>query len=180
MRGDAKCARRCSIDAAVYDDDPGCGGLNVWRCADDAVVGAGEWLVPRLPDYVTLGAGGGYAFLGGQVNLTVTRGGHVYVGLHAGLATTGGEVYLKAGWVQPAAPTEADVQDYVHGWSGQASGFVPVAGPAGPSGSFTWGHPGRFQMSATGHELGIGVGNPSASATFGYNFGVGGKLPWGW
>ena len=124
------------------------------------------------PDYLTLNVNGG-DLAGGTLDLTLTRDGGFYFGGGPGVFTEGGGGSLSAGWIDGSGATTAAQRDnFVHGWSVQAGGSVPVPGlPVNAAGQEVWGQPGRFGWSSTGHEIGIGnKSDPYAYATGTYQW----------
>jgi uncharacterized protein RhaS with RHS repeats len=145
----------------------------------DAGGGALSWAGDHLvPDYVTLSAGVGVPVplpdlpainVGGQ--LTITRDGHLYAGVHAGPGTAGPSAFLGAGYINGGSTTSCDRDNFVGDWgvTGHAQAGIPDLLNFGPGGSFVYGTPGQGGPHATGEEYGLGWGN-NVSVTGSHNW----------
>lgn len=174
-----------------------CGLVDPWNCvadaggavisqaeswagdAKDAGASALSWASDHLiPDYVTVTVGAGVPIplpgipainVGGQV--TITRDGHVYVGVHAGAGTPGPSGFLGVGYLNGGSTTSCDRDDFVGDWGvvGHGQLGIPPLGNFGPGGSLVYGTPGQGGPHATGEEYGVGWGN-NASISGSYNW----------
>ena len=145
----------------------------------------------RLPDYVNLNLGGVFPLLGpfgpgGGFNITLTRNGHVYYGPEGGAGVEGVSGSLEAGWIdQGSTPSACQLDQFVHGASLTANGYVPAFGGAalggiGPAGGETWGNEGGTKANDFGVNVGVGFGmGHQIGIIQGYNFRARFDLP-GW
>lgn len=131
-----------------------------WAC--HAYSGA-KHLLSRRPDYVSFSGSFFSPFLiGVGGSLTITRSGHLYGGLDAGIGVPGPGFAVRRGYIR-GNHRGSDVDKFVGGWSGYAS----VTPPPFSFGA-TWGRPGHRHAS-WGGEVGVGT-TPGASVTGGYSW----------
>lgn len=148
--------------------------------------GAGElWHDKRLPDYVNFNIGAIAPLplplpgipAGVGVNITVTRDGHIYVGLEGGTGIEGLSASLEAGWIdQVSTPSACQLSGFVGGNGLSTNGYVPLfgipgVGGIGPAGGYTWGQEGGTKLRDFATNVGIGLGaGHQVTVMQGYNW----------
>ncbi len=139
-----------------------------------------------FPDYISVDASTSVPLapaLQVGVNLTYTRGGHLFVGGEGGPGVPGTGASARAGWINGwGQSSSGDIQtdilnfyaasqmdrnayidDFIGGGSVTASGYLPVIGMpgkagVGPSVGEQWGNVGQYQWKDTSTEVGTAVG----------------------
>lgn len=148
-------------------------GANPLRWAGNAVDCASK---VRAPDYVSIDVGNvGLPipvigpFVGWDVNLTVTRSGHVYLGGGGVAGTPGPFGSIRGGWINGSNhPSDCTIDQFNDHWGTTASGQLSIPGlPVGPSVGRTYGGNGTWS-----NEVGVGA-FPSAGASQDWS----GRLP---
>jgi hypothetical protein len=128
----------------------------------------------RVPDYVSFEASFAYPIgelpIGPTVagTFTDTRYGSLFFSLSGGVGIAGLGFALRAGWIlSSSTPSYNQVNNFVHGWSFQAS-FANIF-----AGATTYGNPFHGGFSSTAVEVGLGYGGDggtgSAVAGFGWH-----------
>jgi RHS repeat-associated protein len=126
-----------------------------------ATVVQGTAAAVRTPDYITIDAGNvGLPmpvigpFLGWDVNVTVTKPGHVYFGGGGAAGTPGPFGSLRGGWINGSNhPSDCTIDSFNDHWGTTVSGQVAIPGlPVGPSVGRTYGGNGTWS-----NEAGVGV-----------------------
>jgi hypothetical protein len=120
----------------------------------------------RAPDYYSFN----YSFSPGPIpiifggNITISRQGHVFYGIDAGVGAPGISGAVRGGFIdQPRPPTPQAIDNFVHGGfvTGEVTPAiypVPLAFGVGPSVAETWGQPYPPQGGSHNRSTEIGVG----------------------
>jgi hypothetical protein len=129
------------------------------HAAAHAASAAAHTVKAHMPDYVSLNIGG-YWGVGGDLNFTLTKSGHVYGGLSAGVGIGEWGGSLRGGSIGGDHSVQA-VDKFVHGWStyGSASDGLSVGS--------TWGHPGHIRGA---FATAGGIGTPGLALSGGYSW----------
>jgi RHS repeat-associated protein len=128
------------------------------------------------PDYVVFDAAvASPFFVGGGALATVTRDGHLYLGVQGVAGTPGEGSAVRAGTIMGDRSTqpESSIDSFVGGLS------VGISGTAGVSGAVTLGQPQAYRaQSSYSYEVGAGV--PGGGISVSWSWRMGFNLPTTW
>ena len=163
-----------SILRSASDSTGACSTPSEAIAADDGLMAAGGLTAnERVPDYISFEASITFPTpvpipIGPTVaaTLTDTRYGSLFLSLSGGIGIVGPGFALRAGWIlSSSTPGYNEVNNFLHGWSFQAS-FANVF-----AGAVTYGNPFHEGFRNFAVEVGLGYGGAAGTGSIVGGFG---------